>query len=94
MSRTLHQVTPQLWSWQRSDEDLHVLPIDHQELSESCTASGIKTLAAAGEVQTDPTFPNFGTQLNFRPMSWSWTNDQGHGQSPQAMKLPAIGAAL
>lgn len=62
-----------------SAEDLHMLPIDHQELSESCTA-GIKLLAAVGEVQTDPALPNSSTWLDFslyklelgrRPVAWS-----------------------
>ena len=86
-------MTPQLWSLQRSAESLHMLPIDHQELSESC-AAGIKPLAAVGEVQTDLALPNFSTWLDFRPMSWSWANGQQRDQSPRAMKLPALGTAL
>ena len=80
---------PQLQSLEHSAEDLHMLPIDHQELSERCTA-GIQPLAAVGKVQIDPALPDFGTWLDFRPASWSWTNSQCHGQSPWAMKLPAL----
>lgn len=65
-SGSLHLVTPQLWPLQHSAEDLHMLPIDHQELSESFTAE-MNPLAAAGAVQTDPALPSFVTWLDFLP---------------------------
>lgn len=60
MPRSLHWVTTQLWSLQGSSEDLHMLFLHHQELSDYYSA-GIKALAVLGKVQTDLALSSFGT---------------------------------